>query len=148
MKTSAWSCALCLVVLMTVESGCSFFMSTVPDDYQPQELPGCSDSNLAPIMDTLQAISGLVAGGLYLALSSGSSDNSMFKESYQISGYTGLISGAVYGGAAVLGYSRASRCEAAKNMHENWNRQQILVLEAKLEAAKENSDSSAAGDSR
>ncbi len=115
-----------LAALAALTTSCSFFISGPDPESHPEYPPACTTSRIAPAVDTVGATSfGLLSALLAAAVFTFECD-SRNADCHDNEGAGVLLVGAIatpaliYGGAAVSGFSKTSRCRQAMEEHRRW----------------------------
>jgi len=106
-------------VVAFAASGCSLWIDTVPDGWEPSRDPWCDGSRVYPIADATVAVAGLVFGGFLLS----EHGDCTSENCRDITATFGVLSAAVVVTGAIaakVGFDRTARCREAQRAHREW----------------------------
>lgn len=118
-----WTSKALAVALAIVVAGCSFFMDTVPDDWQPSSGPPKCDDSFADPGDDIGFVAALAAVAVISIAANCPEDGDNVDGNCEDATGGAVVFGLValpYSYAAYRGFRKRSKCERAKREYESW----------------------------
>ncbi len=118
-----WTAKALAVVLAVVLAACSFFMDTVPENWQPSNGPPKCDDSLADPGDDLGFVAALAAVAVISIAASCPEDGDNVEGNCEDATGGAVVFGLValpYSIAAFKGFRKRSRCKTAQREYTEW----------------------------
>jgi hypothetical protein len=116
-------------VLALSVAGCSLFMKTNPDNWEPRLAPTCSDRKTAPLVDSAVAGLGVVAASIGGLCQLQNNKDSTFERCINFGVIPGIAAIVAYGVPALVGWRRIGKCRSTMRKHEAWLRPEYPAAE-------------------
>lgn len=114
---------ICAIVCVVASTGCSVLMSRVDTHRPASRAPSCSDSRLAPNLDSLGTISSLAMMVAFVSATGG--DNNNTGPGSIVLAIPAAAAGIILGASAVYGYGVASKCIEENQKWNDWKGQPL-----------------------
>lgn len=118
-----WTAKALAVVVAVAVAGCSFFMDTVPDNWQPSSGPPKCDDSLSDPGDDLGLVAALAAVAVISIAASCPEDGDDVMDNCKDAKGGATVFGLIalpYAIASYKGFRKRSRCKRANREYEAW----------------------------